>query len=276
MHQNGRFLVRFWGVRGSLPSSGPHTSRYGGNTMCVEVCCGGRTIIFDGGSGMRPLGDDLLARDITDVDLFLSHFHYDHVCGLPFFRPLFRGNRKVTIWSGRCGKTTTQHMVEELMRQPFFPVGPEVFSATLAYRDLSPGGMVNLSDDIQLSTIALAHPGGATGYRLDYDGKTLCYLCDMEHRENGHDPALVAFVKDADLVLYDATYTDEEYPEFRGHGHSTWQMGARLCELAGAKKLILCHHRPRRTDESLQAIEHEAQQVFPDCCAARDEMELEL
>jgi phosphoribosyl 1,2-cyclic phosphodiesterase len=264
-------------VRGSLASCGSQTSRFGGNTMCVEVQCGERIIVFDAGTGMRPLGDDLLARNVKDVDLFLSHFHYDHVCGFPFFRPLFRGDRSVTIWGGGCaGAATTRDTLEALMRQPFFPVGPDVFSARLNYRDLRCDDSVDLSPQIRLRTVALAHPGGALGYRLDFAGKSLCYLCDMEHGANGHDPRLVDFVAGADAVLYDATYTDEEYPEFRGYGHSTWQKGAQLCELARAKKLILCHHRPRRTDASLTAIEKQARSVFKATLAARDGMEFEL
>lgn len=270
-------LVRFWGVRGSLPSAGPETVAFGGNTSCVELRFGDHIVILDAGSGIRPLGDRLMAEGRMDFDLLFSHFHYDHVCGIPFFLPFFRQGRNVRLWSGHMRQeNATQHMLRDLMRAPFFPVGPEVFCANVSYHDFMPGNELKLGEDVRVRTMMLNHPGGAIGYRFERAGRSLCYICDNEHVSGQTDHALMAFIADADLVIYDAAYTDEEYPDYCGYGHSTWQEGIRVCHGAGAKRCILTHHRPRRSDERLQAIAEQADKMWPGALIAREGLELSL
>lgn len=271
------YAVKIWGGRGSLPSPGPDTSIYGGNSPCVEICCGDRVLVFDAGSGIRDLGFDLRQRDVSNIDLLFSHFHYDHIIGLPFFSCLHDETSRIRVWSGDTHEIpTTFETVRDFMRLPFFPVGPEIFRANVDYRDFEAGSTLDFGDGIIIKTTRLTHPGGCTGYRVEYDGWSVVYATDHEHIPGTENTRILSLIDNADVVIYDATYTDEELPEFTGFGHSTWQEGVRLCRQAGVKKLILFHHRPRRGDKGVGAIEAEAQNAFPGAVAARDGLEIHL
>jgi len=275
--ERSRFTVKIWGGRGSIPTPGLAMSEYGGNSSCVEMRCGDRIVILDAGTGIRELGFDLQERNVTDFDLLFGHFHYDHIMGLPFFIPLHDCNTKARIWSGHLhGATSTQDAIYDFMRTPFFPVQPDIFAASIDYRDFNPGDRLDLGDGISAETVHLTHPGGCTGYRIDFDGRSAVYVSDHEHLPGVENENVLRLIDQADLVIYDATYTDNELPEFTGYGHSTWQEGVRLCKKAGARQLVLFHHRPRRTDNDLRAIEDEARAEFPGTVAARDHMEFDL
>lgn len=266
------FRVRFWGVRGSIACSGPATARYGGNTACVEVCCGDRLLLFDGGSGIRYLGN-LLSKDTPlDADLFFSHTHFDHVCGLPFFRPFYQPENSFRLWAGHLGeRTTLRRLLREVMTSPLFPVPPEVFRAAMSYRDFSAGETLDPAPGIRMRTAPLNHPDGATGYRLEYGGRALCYLTDTEHVPGSPDRQILSLIAHADLVVYDCMYSDASY--FEGHvgwGHSTWQEGVRLCRAAGAKRLAVFHHDPDHDDDALDAIARELAATMPGSVVARE------
>ena len=162
------------------------------------------------------------------------------------------------------------------MRSPYFPVGADIFAADIDYRDFEVGSILELGDGISIKTTRLTHPGGCTGYRVDYDGRAAAYVSDHEHLPGVENQNVLGLIDGADLVIYDSTYTEEELPEFTGYGHSTWQEGVKLCKKAGVDKLVLFHHRPRRDDNALRAIEDEARAVFPGASAARDGLEFEL
>lgn len=206
------FWVKFWGVRGSIPCADASMARYGGNTPCLEVRCGARTLVFDLGSGAPYLGRDLLRREVADIDVFFTHAHLDHVIGLPFFSPFYRSHFSARLWAGPLrGSTSTEDMVGQLMREPFLPITPEIFSARIDYRDLEPGDTVTPQPGITISTIALNHPGGCLGYRIDYAGKSICYITDTEHVIGEPDRSILGVIQNADIVIYDATFTDEEF-----------------------------------------------------------------
>jgi phosphoribosyl 1,2-cyclic phosphodiesterase len=271
------FIVHFWGVRGSVPVSGPDTARYGGNTSCVEMRCGKHVLIFDAGTGIKSAGLKLDRAGGVEANMFFSHCHWDHIIGFPFFLPFFRPKNKVTVWAGHLeGTMTTHDMIAGIMRHPYFPAGPEVLVAKTSFREFKPSDVLRLNNDVAIATIKLNHPGGAVGYRVDYHDKAVAYLTDTEHVADAPDPELVAFIRDADLVIYDATYTDEELPRFRGYGHSTWQHGVRLCEASGAKRLAIFHHSPLRSDAELDTIEEAAQLIFPGAFVARDDLTITL
>jgi phosphoribosyl 1,2-cyclic phosphodiesterase len=274
---NGDFSLHFWGVRGSIPVSSPETRRGGGNTSCVEVRCGGRIIILDAGSGIRPAGLALREEKAKEIDIFLTHAHWDHIIGLPFFKPLFCSGMGTTVWSGHlAGIMTTRELVEDLMRAPFLPVGPEVFCGEVDYRDFKAGQEIQLGDSALLKTRSLKHPGGAIGYRLEHGGRAIAYVTDTEHEPGELDPNVLDLIADAELMIYDCTFTEEEFAEYRGYGHSTWQQGARLCRAANAKRLAMFHHYPARTDDELDAIESAAKGDFEGTFAARDGMVIKL
>jgi ribonuclease Z len=271
------FQVRFWGVRGSVPVSGAEYLRYGGNTACIELRCGGRQLILDAGSGLRPAGDALRAQGVDEIDVLLTHSHYDHVIGLPFFHPLYDPRIRVVLWSGHLhGRMTTRQLVAEFMRPPWFPVEVDSCASNLACRDFAPGDVLVPREGIVIRTASLNHPGGCVGYRVEWAGRVVVLVSDTEHVPGKLDATVLDLIADADLVIYDATYTDAEMKRYRGFGHSTWQQGIKLCRAAGARRLALFHHEPARTDAQLDAIQAKAQTEFAGAFAARDGMVVDL
>ena len=272
------FTIRFWGVRGSIACSGPETARYGGNTSSLEVRCGGRLLLFDAGSGIRYLGNALANAAPLDADLYLTHTHFDHVCGLPFFRPFFQPQNTFRVWAGHLGGRVTLHRVIcEFMMSPLFPVPPEVFRSNLSYREFEAGHTLAPAPGIALRTTALNHPDGATGYRIEYGGRSACYLTDTEHVPGAPDRNILGLIEGADVVIYDCMYTDAEYAQgHAGWGHSTWEEGVRLCKAAGAKRLVVFHHDPDHDDNALDAIAAEVERAMPGSILAYEGLELHV
>lgn len=264
--------VRFWGVRGSVPCPGPATVRYGGNTPCLEVRCGDRLVIFDAGTGLRELGGKLTATGAPiDSDIFLSHCHIDHINGLPFFAPLYSTTNRFRIWAGHLPpEFPVERAVRMLMSYPVFPVGVEQFHAELEFCDFQAGETIKLAPDIALRTAPLNHPDGATGYRLEHAGRAFAYLTDNEFASPELDPALLALARNADLVVYDTTYTDQEIQSKKGWGHSTWREGLKLADAAGVKTFCLFHHAPDHDDAVMDQIAREAQAVRPGTIVATE------
>ncbi len=274
----GDFLLRFWGVRGSIATPGPATARYGGNTSSLELRCGGRLILLDAGTGMRYLGNRLVAEAPVDADIFFTHTHFDHVCGLPFFKPFFQPQNGFRLWAGHLGGgMTLRRVLREFMAAPLFPVPPEIFKANMEYRDFKGGETLAPAPGIVVRTAVLNHPDGATGYRIEYAGKSVCYLTDTEHIPGKPDRNVLALIAGADIVIYDCMYSDEEYAKsYVGWGHSTWQEAVRLCRSAGAKKLVVFHHDPDNDDERLDAIAGEVEAAMPGAVMAREGLSFTL
>ncbi len=263
--------MRFWGVRGSIACPGHNYLRYGGNTSCLEVRCSGHLLIFDAGSGLRPLGKTLMGPDAAEIDLFLTHCHHDHIVGLPFFAPLFKPHNRVRIWAGNLQPEYNLHDVLcQFMAEPLFPVPPKIFAANASYHDFAAGETLEARPGIKLRTAPLNHPNGATGYRVDWGGKAICYVTDTEHQPDRLNADILALIEGADLVIYDSAYTPEEYPRFRSWGHSTWHEGAKLCDAAGAKRLVLFHHDPSHDDDFMDRVAAEAEAGRPGTVVARE------
>lgn len=271
MGNNRQFFVRFWGVRGSIACPGPQHQRYGGNTSCLEVRCGEHLYIFDAGTGIRYLGDTLAADGPASLDLFLTHTHHDHIIGLPFFGPLFDPKNRLRLWAGNLQPAATLHEVLcQFMTAPLFPVPPQVFAADVSFHDFAAGETLAPSPEVTLRTAALNHPNGATGYRIEFDGRAICYVTDTEHEPGVPDRNVLSLIEGADIVIYDATYTDEEFPNYRNWGHSTWQEGVRLCDLAKVRRLVIFHHDPRHDDAFMDRVAEEAEKKRPGTCVARE------
>jgi len=275
MREKAPFSVRFWGVRGSIACSSPRTARYGGNTSSLEVRCGDEVLLFDAGTGIRYLGRTLEGARL-DADIYFTHTHFDHVCGLPFFRPLFDPQNRFRLWAGHLrGAMTLKRVLAEFMMSPLFPVPPEVFRSTLEYREFTAGDTLTTTKGVPVRTLALNHPDGATGYRIDFDGRSLCLVYDTEHVPGAPDRNILSLISGADLVIYDSMYTDDEYRRYVGWGHSTWQEGIRLCQQAGAKRMVVFHHDPDHDDEMLDEIAREVHRQLPGSVVAHEGLQLE-
>lgn len=277
MTKNGKFTVTFWGVRGSLACPGPNTVRYGGNTSCVEVRCGNELLIFDAGTGLRALGAGLATNgDPLDADLFFSHTHLDHIVGLPFFAPLYQPKNNVRLWAGHLKpKYGLEEVICAMMKAPLFPVPPAMFGADPHYHDFVCGETLEPKPGVIVKTARLNHPDGATGYRIEYAGKSVCYVTDTEHTGDGLDQSILDLIQGADIFIYDSTYTDEEYPDYKGWGHSTWQEGVRLSDAAGVKTLVIYHHDPSHDDDVMDRVTAEAEKMRPGTIVARESMVLD-
>jgi phosphoribosyl 1,2-cyclic phosphodiesterase len=259
-----RFEIKLWGCRGSLPVSGPEYHAFGGNTICFELRCGPNVILFDAGSGIYPAGTALKAAGATDFTLFFSHWHYDHVVGLPFFVPLYDSASRLRVFSGHMPDAmSTRQMFSEFMRPPFFPIGPDKCCANIDFNDFRAGDVLSPHDGVTLRTGLLNHPGNAVGYRIEFDGRVIAIITDTEHEEGQLDPTVLDLIRDADLVLYDATFEDAEMDTYRGFGHSTWEQGLRLATAAGVKRIGFVHHSVTRSDAELEVIEQRARAAFP-------------
>ena len=278
MADHGDLRIRFWGVRGSIATHGPATSRYGGNTSSIEVRCGGRLLLFDAGTGLRYLGGPLAAQAPLDADLFLTHTHFDHVCGLPFFKPFFQPQNRFRLWAGHLdGGLTLHRVLREFMMAPLFPVPPEVFKAGMEYRDFRAGETLTPASGIVVRTARLNHPDGATGYRVEFAGKSFCYVTDTEHVPGAPDRNVLGLIEGADVVVYDSMYTDDEYAKlYVGWGHSTWQEAVRLAKAARVKKMVIFHHDPGHDDSFMDGVAEAAERRRIGTLVAREGLTLTL
>lgn len=259
------FYARFWGVRGSIPCPGPSTVRYGGNTSCVEIGCGGRSIILDAGTGIRELGDALMKNGQVDTDILFTHTHFDHIVGLPFFAPIYCAGNTVRLWSGHL---LPEHRLEEVLCEmlmaPLFPIPMDVMAARKSFHDFRCGETFTLECGAVVKTGPLNHPNRATGYRIEFDGRTICYVTDTEHVDGELDQNILDLIAGADIFIYDSTYTEQEYPRFKGWGHSTWQAGVALADAAEVGTFVIFHHDPSHDDAFMDSVAEQA-------CAKREQ-----
>ena len=276
MTDGGQFWVRFWGVRGTVPCPGPDTLRYGGNTACIEVMCAGERLIFDAGTGIRMLGASLAGQTGLRSHIFLTHTHIDHIIGFPFFRPAYNPQNCFEVWAGHLSACEggLQKVLAGLMSAPIFPVPIDIMHACLAFHDFRAGESFEPIAGVSLETTALNHPQGSTGYRVNFAGKSICYVTDTEHQKGKLDGNILALIRDSDLVIYDSTYTDEEYQHYSSWGHSTWTEGMKLCDAANAETLVAFHHDPDHDDDFMDDIAAKIEKARPGSVVAREGMVL--
>jgi phosphoribosyl 1,2-cyclic phosphodiesterase len=269
--------VRFWGVRGSVPCPGPATVRYGGNTSCVEVRCGEHLLVFDAGTGIRALGKELEGSGRkADLDLFFSHTHLDHVVGIPFFQPSYEVGNHLRLWAGHLKPPLTiKAVLDKMMSAPLFPVPIDIFAAKPEFRDFAAGETLEPQPGVILKTAPLNHPNGATGYRVEFAGKSVTYITDIERRPGKKsDAGVLSLMAGADVAIYDCTYDEVEYPAHRGWGHSTWQEGVRLAAEAKVKQFVIFHHDPDHNDDFMDKIAAAAERMRPGTIVAKEGMVL--
>ncbi len=272
------YKVKFWGVRGSIACPSPDYMVFGGNTSCIEIAIGDQVIILDAGTGIRMLGQDLTRRGVASATLLLTHTHWDHINGFPFFGPAFNPVFQLRLMAGHlAGKPGgIRGVLAAQMENPTFPVPLTAMQGVMSYQDFNAGETLTLTDGIVVRTAPLRHPNNATGYRIEHDGVSVCYVTDTEHTPGQPDDNILRLIQGADLVIYDSTYTDEEFPAKIGWGHSTWQEGVRLCRAAGVKRLAIFHHDPNHADSFMETVEADARSAWDGAFAARDGMELQM
>lgn len=265
----GRFTVRFWGVRGSLPAGGPQFAAVGGNTSCVEVRVGDEVIILDAGSGLFPLGEAL--ERPARATFFFSHYHWDHIQGFPLFRPAYEPENAFVLYGP--GPEGVESSLRRQMQAPNFPVPLDALRADLDFRVVEPGRRIRVGDAVVQAAV-LNHPQGCLGYRIHCGGASVVYATDNEQLDGGRpNPRLLDLARDAQLLILDAQYTDDEYhgrcgPARGGWGHSTISDACRVAAAAGVEQLALFHHDPSHSDSEVFEMLDEARASFPNVIAA--------
>ena len=275
-----QFTIHFWGVRGSIPCPGAETVRYGGNTPCIEMRVAGKRLIFDGGTGLRVLGQYLLSQMPVEAYMFFTHTHWDHIQGFPFFVPAFIPGNKFHI-HGAIAPTgaTIEQRLNDQMLHPNFPVPLQIMGSQLQFEDLTIGESVEIGD-VKIENKLLNHPGEAVGYRVNWQGYSAAYITDTEHFPDRLDENVLLLARDANVIIYDATYTDEEYHSEKtskvGWGHSTWQEAVKLAKAANAEKLVIFHHEPLHNDDFLDRVGEQVAEQFPNSLMAREGLSIQL
>jgi len=264
-------LVRFRGVRGSIPSPGPNTVRYGGNTTCIEIWSDdGQLIILDAGTGIFPLSQSLLDKFPLHVHIFNTHSHWDHIQGLPFFIPLFVPGNKASIYGvyDHVSKKSVYEILTVQMQYRFFPIRECELNAEIESHSLREGEAVHIGD-VTVTPVMMNHPVVNFGYRIDCRGKSLFFTGDHEPSYNIYQPeddqyamyqslieqkegGIIEAIRGVDVLVADSSYTEEEYPAKQGWGHGTFNSCMQMAEQAGVQQLFLTHHEPTRSDDALE------------------------
>ena len=273
----GLMQVKFWGVRGSTPTPQPENLRYGGNTSCVEVRLKDALYVFDCGTGFRPLGQQLEHESKGNpvlAHIFVSHFHWDHIQGIPFFGPLYDSGENRFIFHCSSRTRSLKRVMEEQMASPYFPVDMSEMKARRDFYDIEEG-RVPLGDEVTIEAMWLNHPQGCMGFRLESKHGVLVYATDNEPGDPIFDKNVRKLAAGADVLIYDAQYLPEEYAaRKRGWGHSHWREGINIVMESGAKELILFHHDPDHDDALIDKVVQEARNYYPQVRAAAEGMEI--
>ena len=274
------FTVKFWGVRGSVPTPGVEMVRYGGNTPCVEMQVAGQRIVFDGGTGLRLLGKHLREEMPVEAHLFFTHTHWDRIQGFPFFAPAFVPGNCFHIYgaAGPNGASIKQRLSDQMLR-PNFPVPLQVMQADLKFVDIVPGSVIPI-EDVTVEAVSLNRPNGALGYRVTWGGYSVVYATDIERSPDSVEQNLRYLAQDADLLIYDAAYVNNHAlvdPEAAtGEQNHGWQTGIDLAIAAKVKQVIMFHHDPAHEDDFLDDIEQDVQSRYPNVKLAREGMVLDV
>ena len=270
--------IKFWGVRGSMPVGGSDTARYGGHTPCVTIGGNGRTpIVLDAGTGIhrfqRTLPDP--GSQGWDFHILFTHYHLDHIIGLPFFKPLFDARNSFTFYGYPYDGRSVDEVIHSVLTPPWFPISLSEVPAAQRFVDLTDHEI--LLDGVTIRSEQLEHPQGVAAFRLDGPERTAVLATDYERGVSDRDSRLDELARGVDVLIHDAQYTPEEYErEHKGWGHSTWQMAGEAARLAGVGELILMSHDPERSDDGVDEILSDTRRIFPNVRAAYEGLTIPL
>ncbi|HSH00992.1 MAG TPA: MBL fold metallo-hydrolase [Anaerolineae bacterium] len=275
--------VRVWGVRGGIPSPSPHTVGLGGNTACIDILTSDKqTIILDAGTGIRSLGNTLLQENPNRIlaTILISHTHWDHIQGFPFFAPVIgennRNNRFVIIGQGHVDRDL-QKVLAGQIREPYLPFSFDELTADLHIKHCHDNETMIIGDATTVHTATLDHPGGVLGFRIENNGASLAYCTDCTHPQDHLNPNVLRIAQNADILFHDAQFLNlEERQQFAHYGHSSWLEAAEVARTANVKCLALFHYAPDATDTIMMDILHQARDIFPNTVLAREGMSFTL
>ena len=273
--------ITFWGVRGSIPAPGLKTITFGGNTSCVSVEYKNSILIFDAGSGIRQLGNHLMQRDDLPTikgNLFISHTHWDHIQGLPFFAPVYMQKNRFSIYGERRKRFRLPELLEDQMQDPYFPIGmEEAFEAHISFNEFQLGETVVIAEDIRVTSFRLVHPNLCVGYIAELGDLRIAYVPDHEHPVGELDTIVLRHVSGCNVLIHDAQFNRAELRAGKaGWGHSAWEDAVECAKEAKVDQLFLFHHDPDASDEALNERQFIAQQMFPNAFVAREGLKVPL
>jgi phosphoribosyl 1,2-cyclic phosphodiesterase len=273
--------LTFWGCRGSIPVPELHTVVFGGNTSCVSLEYEENIIILDAGSGIRKLGSYLMACENLHTirgSVFLTHTHWDHIQGLPFFTPVFSPENQFTIYGEGKRRLSLVEVLEDQMQAPYFPIDMETaFQAHILFQEVSPNQALRIHDAISVTPFRLHYPNASVGYLLQIEDVQVAYVTDHEHNVGQFSPEFLPIVRGIDVLIHDSQYNRADLKnEKKGWGHSAWEDVVDLASEAQVKQLFLYHHDPETTDEQLNERQFLAQQIFPPALVAREGLKVPL
>ncbi len=272
--------IRFWGVRGTIPVPGPETIETGGNTACIEIRTSDQQlIIIDAGSGIRRLGQMLQKNSSGRItgSILISHTHWDHIQGFPFFAPIMgRNNRFVLVGQKRVNKQLEEVLAGQFI-EPYLPFAYKTLPADLLVKEVADDETIIIGESTTVYVADLPHPGGCLGFRITSEEHVFAYCSDVGHPNGGFDQNVLKLAQGADVLIHDAHFAStEERDRFSDWGHSCWLEAAQVAIEAGVKTLVLFHYSPDLTDDEVVDILHKARRVFPRTILAREGLELKL
>jgi len=273
------FKVKIWGARGSMSTFGSEYSKYSGNTSCVEVLIDQKQLIFDGGTGIIKLGK-LISNSISkkELDIFFSHYHYDHIIGLLNFLPIYNKDFTVNFYGQSIGNKNIRDIITNILKHPYYPIEWKSLQSQTIFIQIAENDLIKFNTsqnkEIIVTPISTIHPNKNLAYKISYEDKKFIYLTDFAHYPEENDK-IVEFVKNSDLIIYDSNFTPEEYhmKTYEGWGHSHWLNAVKLANDSNSKKLVLFHHKVDRTDSELEKILEESRRYFNNTYLAKEEDE---
>ena len=271
-------IIRFWGCRGSFPSFDENKIIYGGDTSCVEVRThNNEVIILDMGTGLKRLGQKIVndSSYSKDINIFLSHYHLDHIHGFLMFAPLFSPEYNIKIYSRLSNGKNFKEILDQFIQPEIWPVRVDELPANLSFiaMDENP---IKISESTQVLNNLHAHPNKAYSIKLNIDGKIITYITDCEHPKDHLNQNVIEFASNSDILIHDAQYTLEDLVLHTGWGHSSWKEAVDVAIKSNSKKLILFHHSPDYDDQQISDIEKKARMNFPDVISAKQDLKIEI